>query len=234
MSKSVLGICYRPPDSPDTFLTNLHDNIAEIRSKFPKANMHLFGDFNYPEIDWINLRSSSRNCRDFINLTLDFSFAQLVDIPTRDQNILDLVLTSAPETVGVIGCIDGFSDHRLLELTIEIPSTTRHAKPKNILNYKKADFRAINKGLKSFSEAFLKTFSHRSVSENWIAYKEKLTELTHAHIPRTRLRVNVSKPWFHRSLLTLKNKKKRLFKIAKRTGTEASRKKTQGFRKGIL
>lgn len=118
-SKMIIGICYRPPDSPDTFITNLHDNIADIRRKFPKADMHLFGDFNYPDIDWVNLRSSSRNCRDFINLTLDFSFVQLVDTPTRDLNILDLVLTSAPETVAFKGCIDGFCDHRLLELTIK-------------------------------------------------------------------------------------------------------------------
>lgn len=85
--------------------------------------------------------------------------------------------------------------------------------------------------MQSFSETFLKNFSLRSVSENWIAYKEKLTELTHAHIPRTRLRVNISKLWFHMSLLTLKNKKKSLFQIAKCTGTEASWKKHKEFEK---
>lgn len=44
----------------------------------------------------------------------------------------------------------------------------------------------------------------------------------HAHIPLISFRFNVSKPWYHRSLRTLQNKKKRLFKTAKRLNTPAS------------
>lgn len=120
--KSLLGICYRPPDSSDSFVTNLHANLLDIRSNFPKADIYLFGDFNYPNINWNTLTASAQDSLNFVELTLDFSLTQLVSQPTRDLNILDLVLTSAPDNISPISLTDGFSDHKLLHFTLKMPS----------------------------------------------------------------------------------------------------------------
>lgn len=60
------------------------------------------------------------------------------------------------------------------------------------------------------------------MNENWCLYKEKLIELAHAHIPKVSFRVNSSKHWFSKALRTLKNKKKRLYRTAKRVDTPVS------------
>lgn len=214
-SKTIFGVCYRPPDCSESFVTDLHDNLTNLRSKFPKADVFLLGDFNYPEIDWSNLTSLSRNSREFLDLTLDFSFVQLIDQPTRQHNILDLLLSSAPEKATSTLYLDGLSDHRLIQVSISLPASKPYVSPRPILDYKRGDYQSINQSLVDFSHSFMASFFNRSVNENWCLYKEKLLSLVHEHIPRLTIRVNTSKPWFTRTLRTLRNKKKRLFSKAK-------------------
>lgn len=165
-SKNVFGICYRPPDSTATFTSYLYENICEITTKFPKANIFLFGDFYYPEIDWANLTSPCQHSNDFVALALDFSLVKMIQKPTRGNNVLDLVFTSIPETVASVSLMPGFSDHLLVSLTIKLPLYKRTTTPKRIFNYKKADFTAINIGLENFYSSFIRNFVSRSVEEN--------------------------------------------------------------------
>lgn len=221
-SKHLLGVCYRPPDSPQSFVSDLHDNLTEAKAKFPKASICLLGDFNFPEIDWPSLSSRTRDGTNFVQLTLDFSLVQLVEKPTRGNNKLDLVFSSVPDNISPISYSDGFSDHELLNFTISMPSCARAQTHKRIFDYNRADYNAINIGLQSFCDTYLPTFSQRSANDNWVLFKNSLLELVHRHIPLLTLRTNASKPWFNRMLHALKNKKKRLFKAAKRLGTPAS------------
>lgn len=218
-SQYILGVCHRPPDSLETFISDFHNNLIEITAKFPKANILVIGDFNFPDIDWPNLISRTSETSKFIELTLDFSLEQLVNEPTRGSNILDLVFASAPETVNQIYCSDGFSDHKLLEFAITTSFTARVTIPKQIFDYKRADYDSKNRGLEEFCTSFLDNFSNRSVNDNWSLYKTKLLELIDAHIPRISFRVSSSKPWFNKKLRTLRNRKKRLFKVAKGSKT---------------
>lgn len=43
-SQYILRIGYRPPDSPETFIFDFHNNLIEITGKFPKANILVVGD----------------------------------------------------------------------------------------------------------------------------------------------------------------------------------------------
>lgn len=72
--------------------------------------------------------------------------------PTRGSNILDLILTTAPETVGPVLHMDGFSNHT-----------------KKIRDYSKANYNQINAELETFyTDTFLPLFDHRSVNDNWV------------------------------------------------------------------
>lgn len=54
----ILGACYRPPSANATFISKLHDAINAVTIRFPNAPIMLLGDFNYPSIDWYNVRTS--------------------------------------------------------------------------------------------------------------------------------------------------------------------------------
>lgn len=98
--KTVLVVCYRPPKSDSAFTSELHKVLLEITERFPKANLLLFGDFNFPDVSWSSLTAdASRDSREFLELCLLFNLTQVVLSPTRGDNILDLVLTSSPDLV---------------------------------------------------------------------------------------------------------------------------------------
>ena len=57
--------------------------------------LYILGDFNFPEIDWINLTSSNTNEQEFIETSDLLAVSQLIDTPTHKLgNILDLILTN--------------------------------------------------------------------------------------------------------------------------------------------
>ena len=56
----------------------------------------IFGDFNYPSIDWKNF-DADNSSRYFLVLITDSFLTQHVSSPTKGSNILDLVFTTDPE-----------------------------------------------------------------------------------------------------------------------------------------
>lgn len=93
----LLGVCYRSPHTSPNFSSKLNNILSDLGTTHPNSHILLFGDFNYPGIDWQKLGPSSTNHReskDFIEVCLNTNLTQLVKQPTRvagdSANILDL------------------------------------------------------------------------------------------------------------------------------------------------
>lgn len=100
-SKFFIGVCYRAPDSGPSFTDNLYNAVFELHNQFPKSAVFLFGDFNFPSINWQSLTvptsgTTNDSCR-FLDLCLTFNLTQVINEPTRLDNILDLLLTNTPD-----------------------------------------------------------------------------------------------------------------------------------------
>lgn len=139
----LIGSCYRPPDCYHSFVDDLWSSITQASKLCRTDAIYIFGNFNFPEVDWIHLSSSCHNSTEFINRALDFNVFQIVTQPTRGSNILDLILTTVPETVGIILNIDGFSDHSLLQVTLNIPLPFSGTDHKKIRDDSKANYSQI-------------------------------------------------------------------------------------------
>lgn len=215
----VLISCYRPPDSDSSFTNELHSVLLDITFKFPRASYILCGDFNFPEINWVNLTASSRQSKDFLDLALNFNLTQTVNFPTRGTNTLDLVLTSHPENIESLSPVDGLSDHSIVLFNLNISAPIRQRSIKLIRDYSKADTSRINSELNTFFEYLKETAYTRSVDENWRLYKQKLLSLISNYVPLVCIRGEMGRPWYTNLLKKLAQKKKRLFKVAKKSGT---------------
>lgn len=221
--KLVLGVCYRAPSCNNSFVNNLHDAINSILVRFPSVPIVLLGDFNYPNIVWNDLHTHchpfSTDAAEFINLCNDFSFTQLVSLPTRStptaSNILDLVLTTSPTLISSISNMEGLSDHSIIHFFLNVPAGSSPTSLKRIRDYGKGDYVAINNELCVFLDSFLLRFSERSVDENWQLFKSEVVRLTNKFIPLRNLSVSSKAPWFNVALKRLSNKKKRKFRTAK-------------------
>ena len=66
-----------------------------IASKYQALIM---GDFNYPGINWVTLEADSMS-QSFLDLTQDCFLIHHVSVPTRNKNILDLVMTTEANMV---------------------------------------------------------------------------------------------------------------------------------------
>ena len=96
----VLGCCYRTPSSHEINDTKLFSMLSNILSLYHK-NIIVFGDFNYPDINWEikSLAGISVSSALFLDTINDLFLNQLVSEPTRyrhgqKSNLLDLVLTN--------------------------------------------------------------------------------------------------------------------------------------------
>ena len=156
-------IMYRPPDCElSEFEDVLNILISWIRSlSSPLPDIFLMGDFNFPSHDWAHnqLISSSNQVSILLNASDSLFLEQMVTVPTRKNNILDLVFASHDliDTISVQNT--AISDHNIIYVELNLPTETnssaacnRSAKnpPKNCfesLNFNKADFVEINSKL---------------------------------------------------------------------------------------
>lgn len=219
----ILGVCYRPPSSSHNFVSELHDALNLVYTRFPSSKVILMGDFNFPNITWNtqppSLSPFSTLANDFIDLCSTFSLSQLVTQPTRRTsnvaNILDLVLTTRPDLISSISQLPGISDHSLLTFSLNITRPNASNTRKTIHDYGKANFAAINDELSTFIDHFFQDFDNRSVESNWNIFSCKIHELIDQFIPSRTITSNAHAPWYNAHIKRLSNKKKRMYRRAK-------------------
>lgn len=51
----LIGNCYRPPDYSHSFVDDLSSSITEATKLCRSGAIYIFGDFNFPAIDWNQL-----------------------------------------------------------------------------------------------------------------------------------------------------------------------------------
>ena len=84
-------LVYKPPSFLEASLSDFLEILNRHVEKFEKCI--LLGDFNFPKIDWLNYTASGDSSNKFLQFCIEGGFEQLVNSPTRGQNILDLVLS---------------------------------------------------------------------------------------------------------------------------------------------
>ena len=79
----------------------------------------------------------------FIDFVLEFGFTQLVDFPTRDQNILDVFFTNHPTHEYICKPLAGLGDHEIVYITSAVGIELQRPIPRHIYLWHKADFDRI-------------------------------------------------------------------------------------------
>ena len=121
--KILAVVFYRPPNSDLDHLKELKKSLRHA-SQFNFDQIMICGDFNLPDIDWsTGIASSSESLNNYFTKFVKDSYLwQLVNFPTRNKNILDLVLTNIPDKIhNLHGCDDIIStDHKLIGFNLDL------------------------------------------------------------------------------------------------------------------
>ena len=116
-SKSlVIGGYYKPHEHDITSSGELAKSLEKVTKEH--KNIWVAGDLNLPNMDWDSMSPTSE-CkhptyyRNIAETLSDANLNQMVNLPTRVNNILDLFLTPNPTLVNHINIIPGISDHNI-------------------------------------------------------------------------------------------------------------------------
>ena len=131
----VLAVVYRPEGS-----AGFWDALSAIQGYVsgkgpPLPSVVVVGDFNFPQVDWesgqISGACKSGDERRSAHLLREFCeslcLTQIIDVPTRGKNILDLVLTNNCDFIHNHTVMKtGLSDHTIIMTTLLLPPMQRN------------------------------------------------------------------------------------------------------------
>jgi hypothetical protein len=144
----------------------------------------LVGDLNCSQIYWTNLTAPSDNIQDILlDFTVNNSLEQLINVATRSDHILVLVLSNEPTSIAHTEVICPFSsnDHCQVDFDIFAESSTQPA----CVNKLDWDI-ANNDGMCDIllSTDWLRTLSENPMDESfWHAFRNILEQAIDANVP---------------------------------------------------
>ena len=202
--------------------------------------MWVLGDFNLPKLNWSDGSPESKpDCslskvyNTFLNTIEDYNFTQVVSEPTRQENILDLFLTTNPTLISNIHCSPGLGDHDIVCAEASLKPTQQKQKPRKVLLLNKADWPTLKAKLKHFQQSFLANHLGKTVEELWTDFTNTLDKLSEECIPSKLIRGKSSLPWITQEIKRLIRKRDRLYTRFKKSRDHDIRTKFQTLRQEI-
>ena len=152
----IVLVIYRPPNRDLQYTQSICNLIEYLCCTFVNAIIWITGDFNLPNINWeLNTVVSNAYPLELCNMLLDISstsgFTQLVDSPTRGNNILNLFLTNTPGLIDVVNVSSSISDHKLIIIKSPLAATLTESQVHTIFLWQHADWQALNERRHLFS-----------------------------------------------------------------------------------
>ena len=124
-------------------LQKLNNSINKIEN----SNC-LLGDFNFRKRDWSKGEGNSQLGKSFIDILNQNVSVQMVDKPTRGNNILDLVCISDPSCIVEVEESFALIDHKSIKVLLRCPVVRITSQSRKVYLYSKANDEAINKEIK--------------------------------------------------------------------------------------
>ena len=175
----IVGVFYTPKAATESF-DELRKSLETLREKFPGTPIFLGGDFNLPGIDWesnshIQNQPKKQQSELLVEIAADFHLEQVNLEPTRQQNILELLFTSSPETVLSCSTGPGISDHNHLVIArVNLKPKHQRKKPRTIFLFKKADWPKIKDHLNDAKKTFMDMSSTESTENLWCFLRDTI------------------------------------------------------------
>ena len=228
---TMLGVYYRPPNSP----REVEERICqEILDRCKKNRVVVAGDFNFPGIDWKSRRAGNLNGEEFVKCVQEGALEQYVDSPTREGAILDLVLGNEPGQVFKVSVGEhvASSDHNSISFRIAMEKDEWRPKGK-VLDWGKANFSGIRQKLAAVD--WERLFEDKSTSGMWESFREQLVGMQDRHVPvkKKDRKGRIREPWITREIEGLVKMKREAYVRSRQLKTEGALEKYKESRKEL-
>ena len=142
----------------------------------------------------------------FTKAIKDHFLWQLTEFPTRNDNLLDLLLTNIPDKISNIkGFQPDFSNlhHQLIEFSMDQPHIERR-----LYNFKKADWNSLKHSLSLINWDLC--FEENDINASLVNWSDTFLAAVNQHIPTSKPRNVNEHPWIDHELLNLIKVKNKL------------------------
>ena len=223
----MIGVLYRPPGgSTLKFGQELAETVNVIKDT-SNCDVFVMGEYNINYND--KLSDSFGHMAQF---EMDTGLKQLIDSPTRQGNILDLVYTNS-DFVAAQGVQDLIlSDHSLIYVTrkkFKVKHASKIFLGRSYKNYDKEVFQE-QLSRKDWTEMY----SAKSTQEAWDFMLNQITSVIDDMCPIKRMRIREgNEPWLTNELREMILDKNRAWRSAKKSGSDEDWVKAKRLRNDI-
>ena len=202
---------------------NQLEHIKTQHKKLP--SVQILGDFNFRDIVWPDRLSKNGTMlsqsvgKVLVDIMNDHGLQQLVNFPTREENTLDLILTSLPGQFQEVHSPDKLSDHDMVAGTFKVFIPLRKKRRRKVYLYQKGDFDSMRRDSSNFAKDkyFSGRSGSRSVQENFNLITSFIQEAVDKYIPSKTSRSVASVPWITSEIRgNIRKRKKKLMQRQKR------------------
>jgi hypothetical protein len=227
--KTRIVLVYRPPGNTYDIVKNELFAKALQYLASPCHREIILGDFNLPFVDWSTFSyPAMSSCNALFEYLMNNGSHQIVDFPTREENILDLVFVNDPLLISNVTMNPPISssDHNCVLFNfhfnyINVNSNCLNNIPVSVCKsycFHEADWQSINDCLCNID--WLDTFSQCfTVDDYWSCFRNIIITLLDKYVP-TRLsceggieNLNSKRPKYPLSIKKLLNKKALAWKL---------------------
>lgn len=195
--KILFCSCYRPLDSDPRWVYLFNIFLDQVCDQF--ENMVICGDINLPNISWDSVDSASgANELPFIEALYEHFLTQINNSPTRGNNILDLVIKSAPEHTKVTEVLPPdkagvFTDHCVVLFEYNSFVNAPSHPHKFVYDYANGDFEGLCDALSAINLS--STVGHNNIDNDWRCWKDLFLVAVKDFVPSKRLKGRNPIPW---------------------------------------
>ena len=173
--------------------------------------MVISGDIKWPDISCHSVDSASgANELPFIEALHDHFLTQINNTPTRGSNILDLVVTSAPEQTKVTEVLSpdkggAFTNHCVVLFEHNsFVNASSHLR-KFVYDYTNGDFEGFREALSAINLSSI--VGHNNIDDDWRCWKDLFLTAAKDFVPSKRLKGRNPVRWIDSNILNLIKKK---------------------------
>ena len=231
-----LASYYRPNAHDEESLKHLDESLQKI----PRNNSHVWiaGDMNLPGIIWPS-GSLKSDCPSpaqhelFMKILADHGLTQVIDKPTREENILDLVAGNNPTLLNRTEIIPGILDHDVVFAELDITPQHHKQNKRKIPIYKKAEWNKIEEEMNEAHQEISDQSDSKDVDTLWEIFKSKLLSSISKHVPHRTASAHDRPPWITQKVKKLLKARDHLFKRIQHKPSDSRKEKLKSLKKSI-
>lgn len=202
----LVGVVYKSTSVDVDEVNCLLNTLKSLSGK----HVLIMGDFNYPKINWSTLESDNTGAA-FLEVLFDNFWTQHVSSPTREDNILDLIISSEEGMVDALTVDEHFanSDHNMVNFNF-VFETVVHKFNMTRYAYNKGDYSGLSETLGSVDWDV--EFSTLDVESMWCKFRDVLADSIKKFVPVVKQKKYRYPKWMTREAIRARKFKHKMWK----------------------